>query len=155
MLQARALIAAIERSPAGYALVAACGQIIWCNEAACRLWGRPLADLQRVRWPDITHPCDINRDAELVVEVLEGRRHSYNLARRYIRPSGEIVPARLTVHGTGLQEAPLWACIEALQIISQDCLSASEGAVKVAQELREITERLQQIEDDLSETEEQ
>lgn len=149
-----AILRAIEASPAGHALVAADGRIIWANEAACALWGRSLSTLQKIAWPDITHPDDIHRDAELVADVLEGRRPSYNLAKRYIRPGGELVAARLTVAATGVDTAPLHACVEELQTISADCLSASEGAAMVAQELREVAERLQQIEQELSEPEE-
>ncbi len=59
--------------------------------------GRSAEQLLQVRWQDVTHPDDVDIDTELVQEVLEGRRDSYRLRKRYLHSDGSVVHGELAV----------------------------------------------------------
>ncbi len=93
----------MEHSPVGFALLQQDGTVIEANRALAKMLGRPAAELAgRSLWTH-THPDDQDSDAGLLGAVLDGRRESYTLERRYLRPCGETLWARTTV--TAVREA--------------------------------------------------
>ena len=61
-------------------------------------WLRGLREtLLSLRFQDITHPDDLAADLELLDEVVRGVRQSYEIEKRYRKPSGEYVWTLLSV----------------------------------------------------------
>lgn len=87
----------IARAAAGIAHVNADGQFIRVNDELCNLLGYSAAELLTMRFQQLTHPMDLSRDQELLHEVLQGRRQSYTLEKRYLHKNGQIIWARLSV----------------------------------------------------------
>jgi diguanylate cyclase (GGDEF)-like protein/PAS domain S-box-containing protein len=81
----------------GMAIVAPDGGFLRVNPALCDLLGRDEQALMRSTWQELTHPDDLPADEALVHEVLSGKRDTYRMAKRYLRPDGQIVWADLTV----------------------------------------------------------
>lgn len=87
----------IARAAAGIAHINADGQFIRVNDELCNLLGYSAAELLTMRFQQLTHPMDLSRDQELLHEVLQGRRQSYTLEKRYLHKNGQIIWARLSV----------------------------------------------------------
>lgn len=87
----------IARAAAGIAHVNADGQFIRVNDELCNLLGYSAAELLTMRFQQLTHPMDLSRDQELLHEVLQDRRQSYTLEKRYLHKNGQIIWARLSV----------------------------------------------------------
>ena len=87
----------IARAAAGIAHVNADGQFIRVNDEFCHLLGYSAAELLSMRFQQLTHPMDLSRDQGLLHEVLQGRRQSYTLEKRYLHKNGQIIWARLSV----------------------------------------------------------
>ncbi|HQR80965.1 MAG TPA: PAS domain S-box protein, partial [Actinomycetota bacterium] len=81
----------------GMALFSSDGRFLRVNAALCRLVGRGEPELMECTWQEITHPDDVARDTELLAGILAGRRDTYRLSKRCVRPDGEIVWVDLTV----------------------------------------------------------
>ena len=87
----------IARAAAGIAHVNADGQFIRVNDELCNLLGYSATELLTMRFQQLTHPMDLSRDQGLLHEVLQGRRQSYTLEKRYLHKNGQIIWARLSV----------------------------------------------------------
>ncbi len=88
---------AMDQSAIGMALVAPDGSFLVVNPALCEMLGRSEEELRASTWQELTHPEDVAVDAALVDEILEGGRHSYRLAKRYLKPDGSVVFGDLAV----------------------------------------------------------
>lgn len=81
----------------GMALVSPKGQWLRVNESLCHFLGFSEAELLQLTFQAITHPDDVDRDVELVHQMLEGKMDSYQLEKRYLHKSGEFVWGLLSV----------------------------------------------------------
>jgi diguanylate cyclase (GGDEF)-like protein/PAS domain S-box-containing protein len=88
---------AFDNAPIGMAIVALDGTFRQVNPALCRITGYDREPLLSLKFQDITHPDDLAADLELLDEVVRGERATYEIEKRYRRPSGEYVWALLTV----------------------------------------------------------
>lgn len=88
----------IAQSPHGIAVVSTeSGRIFSVNPAFCKILGRSEADLMAVTWQSFTHPDDIGPNDEMNRQILRGERSEYVLQKRYFRPDGNMIWARLAV----------------------------------------------------------
>jgi PAS domain S-box-containing protein len=87
----------MAHAPIGMAIVGSDGAFIEANDALCAMLGRDRTALLASTWQELTHPDDIAVDSALVEEVLTGVRDTYRLAKRYLRPGGEVVHGDLSV----------------------------------------------------------
>lgn len=78
-------------APIGMALVAPDGSFLEVNSALCRLLGRSGEELLALGFQTVTHPDDLELDAEKVQLTLDGSIDGYALEKRYLRPDGSIV----------------------------------------------------------------
>ncbi|MCW3039493.1 MAG: hypothetical protein JWM31_1398 [Solirubrobacterales bacterium] len=85
------------RAPVGLCLVALDGRFQRVNDALCRLLGRPASELLSCDFQQVTHPEDLESDLQLLDETLAGHREGYELNKRYLRPDGTVIFARLAV----------------------------------------------------------
>jgi PAS domain S-box-containing protein len=97
--------AAFENAPIGIALVDPDGRPIRCNLVLQKLLGYSESELRRMAFPEFTHPDDVQADLALYRELLEGKRESYQLEKRFVRKGGEVINVRLSV-STSLVRGP-------------------------------------------------
>ncbi|NSL54889.1 EAL domain-containing protein [Uliginosibacterium aquaticum] len=89
--------ATFEQAAVGIAHVAPDGRWLRVNRKLCEIVGYSYAELLKLTFQDITHPDDLDLDIGLVGQVLSGELGSYELEKRYITKSGQIVWIKLTV----------------------------------------------------------
>ena len=86
-----------EYASIGMALVGLKGEWLEVNNSLCNMLGYSKEELTAITFQDITHPADLDSDLNLLYEVLDGKRNSYQLEKRYFHKNGEIVWALLAV----------------------------------------------------------
>ncbi len=87
--------AAFEYSATGMAIVALDGSWMQVNDTLCEILGYSRAELLSMKFPQITHRDDIDKDLELTNELIEGKRNFYYLEKRYLHKNGGVVWAIL------------------------------------------------------------
>ena len=85
-------------SPIPQAIVDQSGRFVRANRAFGELVERTTAELEGLRFAEITHPDDVAADLEMVDRCLHGDAPGYRMAKRYRTPYGRDVWAQLTVH---------------------------------------------------------
>jgi PAS domain S-box-containing protein len=85
------------RAPIGNALVAPDGRWLQVNPALVEMFGYPEQELLAKTFADITHPEDLEADLAFVQRMLAGEIASYQMEKRYLHRSGDIVRALLSV----------------------------------------------------------
>jgi PAS domain S-box-containing protein len=55
----------------------------WVNDALCRIVGYARKELEATTLQAITHPDDVDRDADSLRDLLAGRVPSYQTEKRY------------------------------------------------------------------------
>lgn len=88
---------AMENAAIGMALVSLDGRWLEVNAAICEIVGYSPAELKALTFQDITFSDDLDTDLAYVNDVLDGRRASYRMEKRYIRKDGELVWVLLAV----------------------------------------------------------
>ncbi|MFP4282102.1 MAG: PAS domain-containing protein [Opitutales bacterium] len=88
---------AFEASGLGMALVSAQGVILEANDELGRILGHGREALLGRTVEELTHPEDLAPDQALLAEMLEGRRETYRLQKRYRHASGQTIWAQLNV----------------------------------------------------------
>ncbi len=98
-----------DNSAIGIGLLTFDGSLVTCNRAFEQLVGYRESELKEIGVRSITHPDDVPREAALALEIMEGKRRSYQLEKRYIRSDGETVWVRLTISlaHTSIDNEPL------------------------------------------------
>jgi diguanylate cyclase (GGDEF)-like protein/PAS domain S-box-containing protein len=76
--------------------VPAAGTLVEVNRAMCELVGRNAEELRGLTFEQITHPDDIELGRAAIRSVLEGGRSRGVVEKRYVRPDGLVVWARVT-----------------------------------------------------------
>ena len=80
------------------AVVAADHRFVRCNRAYCTLVGYAESELLARRWPQITHPDDVDGDVASAGGLAsDTESDGYTLTKRYIRKSGRSVTVQLSV----------------------------------------------------------
>ncbi|QHG88279.1 PAS domain S-box protein [Xanthomonas cucurbitae] len=96
-LAAERFAGAFETAPQGMAIVSLDGSWRDVNPSLCSILGYPREQLLRTTFQQITHPDDLQMDLQLVQELIDGKRDSYSLAKRYISRQGAVIWAQLSV----------------------------------------------------------
>jgi PAS domain S-box-containing protein len=86
-----------EEAPIGKAVVALDGSWLEVNPALATLTGYTADQLIAGRAEDITHPDDVDADLALLRDLLDRRRRSYEIDKRYVRANGDILWVHQTV----------------------------------------------------------
>jgi diguanylate cyclase (GGDEF)-like protein/PAS domain S-box-containing protein len=86
---------AFDDAPIGMALTGLDGRFIRVNKAYARLVGWTPEQLAKKSVADITHPDDLAQDEVNLADVREGAVRGHEVAKRYLRPDGSAVPARV------------------------------------------------------------
>ncbi|MEN9260258.1 MAG: PAS domain S-box protein, partial [Thermostichus sp. HHBFW_bins_43] len=73
------------------------GRLIAHNEAYVSMLGYTSEELNQLTFMDITHPEDLDKDVTLNREMLEGKRDSFRIEKRYLRKGGDPIWVDITV----------------------------------------------------------
>lgn len=88
---------AFQYAAIGMAIVSLDGKWLRINKSLFNILGYPPSELLRLSFQDITHPEDLDKDLNLLNDILEGKRDSYQMEKRYFHKKGHIVWVILTV----------------------------------------------------------
>ncbi|HEY4348107.1 MAG TPA: diguanylate cyclase [Gaiellaceae bacterium] len=88
---------AFDAAPIGIALVDLEGRCFSANHALARHLGYGVEELRGLGIVDLTHPEDLESDLELATKLVAGEIRSYQLEKRYITKSRNVVWALLSV----------------------------------------------------------
>jgi PAS domain S-box-containing protein len=83
-------------------------RILTANQALQRMLGYTEAELQTLRWPDLTHEDDQALTREWITDLEAGRQQAYQVEKRYRRKDGEFIWASVNasyVPATGASSA--------------------------------------------------
>lgn len=75
------------------------GNLLRVNPWLCTYIGYDERSLLKKSISDLTHPDDFDANAELFLEVVDGKRTSYNMEKRYVKADGNILWGHLNVTG--------------------------------------------------------
>ena len=85
-----------DQSPIGAAIVGLDYRFNRVNEQLCRITGYTAAELTALRFPDITHPDDLDSDVTQARQLAAGEIQQYSMEKRYIRKDGSYVWIQLS-----------------------------------------------------------
>lgn len=88
---------AFENSSIGMALVGLDGKFMQVNQSLCNSLGYTTDELLNLTFQDITHPDDLEIDLTLLGELVDGKRSTYQIEKRYFDKEGQLVYVFLTV----------------------------------------------------------
>lgn len=88
---------AFHNAPIGMALVGPDGVWLAVNASLCAILGYDAPELLLLTFQDVTHPDDLDRDLELLDEVIGGVRETYSMEKRYLHRTGRTVWVDLSV----------------------------------------------------------
>jgi diguanylate cyclase len=88
---------AFSHAPIGMALLDPDGHWLKVNAAACAITGRTEAELLACSYRDITHPEDRDIDRAQIELLVAGAISGYQIERRYLTRSGDVVWSLLSV----------------------------------------------------------
>ncbi|WP_047983349.1 PAS domain S-box protein [Ornithinibacillus californiensis] len=88
---------AFNYSPIGMALVSLDGEWMKVNPALSKITGYTGEELLSIKFQDTTHPDDVEADVNFVRELVEEKRESYEMEKRYIHKEGKHVWVLLSV----------------------------------------------------------
>lgn len=86
-----------EWAAIGMAMLDFKGKFLQVNKALSNILGYTQEELLGFSFDAITHPQDTMQHTHLVRDVLKGRRHNYQLEKRYIHKDGHVVWVSLSV----------------------------------------------------------
>ena len=110
------------------------GKMVACNPAFEAMLGYSSAELMHFNYLDITHPEDKKQSRRLFTELVNGKRNSYTIEKRYLHKNGQ----------------PVWASITATLLLEPDhqaqfVIAMVENITEkkeIANELNELQQRL-------------
>lgn len=79
------------------AIVGTNGKPMLVNSALERVLEFSESELQRMEFREFTHPADVETDAQLFQEIMEGKRDRYSITKRWITKRGYVVWGLLNV----------------------------------------------------------
>ena len=88
---------AFEHAPIGMAIVGLDGRLSRVNRALCEITGYDEERLLSVTLGDITHPDDVELDADKNQELLAGASRSYRTEKRHVNASGHTIWTNVSV----------------------------------------------------------
>src|SRR6267378_2512945 len=98
LLEREALLrATFEQAAVGIAVAGLDARFVRTNQVFQRMLGYSDEDLQSLTYVDITYPEDLPRNRELMAELVEGKRTSFTLEKRYCRKDGTPIWAQVTI----------------------------------------------------------
>lgn len=141
---------AFRYSSIGIALVSPEGRWLEVNNSLCRMLGYTQEEFLGMSFQDITYPEDLEKDLELVQQVLKGEIETYSLEKRYISKDHHIVWALLKVSLVRRPDGSPDFFISQVIDITQEKelrLQLGENNEKLTATTKELEEKLARIEE--------
>ena len=88
---------AFDEATIGMTITSLEGRYLRVNRSFAAMVGRAREDLVGAHVRDVTHPDDAAADEDAIANMAAGRQDSHEVEKRYLRPDGEVVWARLGV----------------------------------------------------------
>lgn len=88
---------AFENAAIGMAIVSLKGKWLRINNSISKILGYTSSELLKLTFQDITHPDDLDKDLDLLHDMLEGKIESYQMEKRYFHKNGHLVWVILAV----------------------------------------------------------
>jgi len=130
---------AFHYAPIGMALISLDGKVLKVNPIACSLLGYKEDELRWMYIDDYTHPDDLDLNAHLKQDVLEGIRDSYSLEKRFFHKDGHAISVLLTISLVRDKNRTPLFFISQLQDISKLKLT-EENLLEIKKQYQLITE---------------
>lgn len=108
-----------EWAAIGMAILNFKGKFIQVNKALADILGYRESELLKFGYDAITHPQDITQHTDMVRDVLKGRRHNYQLEKRYIHKEGHVVWVFLSVSAVRNNKGRVLYFISQIQDITE------------------------------------
>ncbi len=134
----------------GIALTGADGLFMRANAAYCAMVGYTEEELRALDYVSITHPEDRLRQQALHAELVERKRDSYDIEKRYIRKDGTTVWSRLSLSAVRSPDGTLISTTGVAEDIGARRAAAEELARtnRSLQVLGRCNEALMRVEDE-------
>jgi len=103
-----------EQAPLGIALIDSLdGRFYEVNETFSEITGRSQEEMTTIDWMSITHPDDVQEDADNMALLNAGTISGFNIQKRYIRPDETIVWINMSIASleTNPDESPRHLCM--------------------------------------------
>nr|WP_197718719.1 HAMP domain-containing sensor histidine kinase [Pedobacter schmidteae] len=88
---------AFEHAAIGMAIVSLKGKWMRINSSLYNILGYRPSELMKLTFQDITYPEDLDKDLNLLNDVIAGIRESYQMEKRYFHKKGHVVWVMLAV----------------------------------------------------------
>jgi len=140
---ATSLRGTFEHAAVGVAHVALDGRFLRVNRKLCDILGYSRDALLRQRFQDLTHRDDLEADLTLLKRAIASEIATFSMEKRYIRSTGEIIWAELTVSLVrDAAERPLY-CLSIISDITarkrtEEALRESEQRLALALEAGQL-----------------
>ncbi len=95
------------------------GTFIQFNDRLCEIVGYDRPELEQKTWRDITHPEDLADDRKEVEKLLSGKIKRFSREKRYVRKSGNVVYATISVTGVTGENGKIDHLIALVEDITQ------------------------------------
>jgi PAS domain S-box-containing protein len=124
--------AIFEQAAVGIAHVAVDGNFLSLNQKFCNIVGYSLEEMMLKTFQEITHADDLDKDLDLLSQLLNGTADTYTLEKRYLRKDSSVAWINLTVKVVrNSDHSPKWF-VSVIEDISERKLA--EAAEKSARE---------------------
>jgi len=98
------------------------------NDCLCNMLGYTEAELREMSWAQLTHPDDLAVDVEKFDRVLSGETDGYELEKRFLTRTGEILFTRLVVRCVRNPDGSVDYIVAMVEDITEQKRSAAELA---------------------------
>lgn len=98
--------AIFEQSPLGITFGNLDENIVDVNLMFEEIVGRSRDELIEMKWTDITHPDDIERDRDLFYKYVSDDNKGYSMKKRYLRPDKSFIWVKMTISPLKLDSNP-------------------------------------------------
>lgn len=86
-----------DSAAVGMAIEQTSGRMLFVNDALCRMFGYSEPEMLGMTCRDFSHPDDYEREYALFKKLLDGKRRSYEIEKRFFHRDGSIVWGRVNV----------------------------------------------------------
>ncbi|MBW4489909.1 MAG: PAS domain S-box protein [Trichocoleus desertorum ATA4-8-CV12] len=144
-----------EDAPIGMAIASLEDErLVQVNKAFCKMLMYEAEDLTQRSFAEITHPSDLNKDLRLFEQMVTGAIASYQIEKRYLKQTQEVVWANLTA--TLIRDQQGSACYSLGMIENITERKRAEAALRQSEaQYREKVQQLQQALQELQQTQAQ
>ncbi|OAN47560.1 hybrid sensor histidine kinase/response regulator [Chloroflexus islandicus] len=129
----RRFAALFDQLSIGIVVIEESGRIVDCNQAIATMLGFERDELIGTIIIHRTHPDDRNTDLLLWEELLDGKRDSYTVEKRYLHKDGHIVYGRMTCSAVRDKEDKITFLVRLIEDISAQ--RTAEAAVETSRRL--------------------